>query len=367
MLRAAVICLFLTSSVAAYAQDCPGNPNALGVSRTIVVDPAEHPRIGSFQYPETLPLRDKEVVLTFDDAPRPIYTAKVLDILKANCLKATYFIIGSHAKEFPKVVQRIQAEGHTIGTHSMKHPLTFNRMSPERLAQEIDAGIDAIAGALGDETLIAPFFRIPGLLRSDAVDTYLQSVGLMVWSTDVMAHDWKRIKPEGIIRRAIDRLDAKGKGVLLLHDIHERTATALPSLLLELKARGYRIVHVVPATPELPATPSETQEWVFHAPNKTPLPALFMADITNLNEAMREGRDIGGIDFCGEKIIARHRFATQKHWSWRRRHHAAAKPAPAVAKLRREAKVAPAKLRREAKAAPAKPRQEAAVTTMRTD
>ena len=230
-------------------------------------------------------------------------------------------------------------------------------MSTERLTQEIDAGIDAIAGALGDETLIAPFFRIPGLLRSDAVDAYLQSVGLMVWSTDVMAHDWKRITPEGIIRRAIDRLDAKGKGVLLLHDIHERTATALPVLLVELKARGYRIVHVVPATPELPATPSETQEWVFHAPSKTPLPALFMADIKNLNAAMREGRDISGIDFCGEKktTSARHRFG-HKHATWRRRHHAAAKPAPTAAKVRREAR-----------AAPAKPRVEAAVTTMRPD
>ena len=154
----------------------------------------------------------------------------MLDILKANCVKATYFLIGSHAKEFPKVVQRIHAEGHTIGTHSMKHPLTFNRMSTERMAQEIDDGIDAIAGALGDETLIAPFFRIPGLLRSDAVDNYLQSVGLMVWSTDVMAHDWKRINPEGIIRRAIDRLDAKGKGILLLHDIHPNgPRAALPS------------------------------------------------------------------------------------------------------------------------------------------
>src|SRR5205085_853918 len=143
-----------------------------------------------------------------------------------------------HAKDYPKTVQRIYAEGHTIGTHSLKHPLIFNRTSADRVQQEVEGGIAAIAEALGDETQIAPFFRIPGLLRSDAVDTYLQSVGLMVWSTDVMAHDWKRIKPEGVIRRAIDRLDAKGRGILLLHDIHERTAIALPSLLAELKARG---------------------------------------------------------------------------------------------------------------------------------
>jgi hypothetical protein len=246
-------------------------------------------------------------------------------------------------------VQRIHAEGHTIGTHSMKHPLSFNRMSTEKMAAEVDAGIDAVAGALGDETLIAPFFRVPGLLRSETVDNYLQSAELMVWSTDVMAHDWKRIKPEGIIRRAIDRLDAKGKGILLLHDIHERTANALPDLLKELKARGYRIVHIVPATPELPATPTETQEWVFRAPDKAPLPALIMADIQNLNTSMREQRRMSGIDFCGEKITARNRASERKHAGWRKRHHAS--------------------LRAKQTVATAKPRQEAAagVTTMRTD
>jgi hypothetical protein len=229
----------------------------------------------------------------------------------------------------------------------MRHPLTFNRMSTEKMAQEIDNGIAAIAAALGDETLIAPFFRIPGLLRSDAVDAYLQSVELMVWSTDVMAHDWKRIKPEGIIRRAIDRLDAKGKGILLLHDIHERTANALPGLLMELKARGYRIVHVVPATPELPETPTETQEWVFRAPDKTPLPALIMADIQNLNTSLREQRQMSGIDACGEKITARHRLSDRKHATWRKRHHAALRTKPVAAMPRKEAT--------------------AGVTTMRTD
>ena len=119
-------------------------PTRIGTSRTIVVDPTEHPRVGSFQYPETLPLADKEVVLTLDDSPRPIYTEKVLDILAAHCVKATYFLIGNHAKEFPKVVQRIAAEGHTIGTHSMKHPLTFNRMGADRLRKEVEDGIAAV-------------------------------------------------------------------------------------------------------------------------------------------------------------------------------------------------------------------------------
>jgi peptidoglycan/xylan/chitin deacetylase (PgdA/CDA1 family) len=350
MLRAAVVCLLVAAGVPARAAECPGHPDAIGTSRTIVVDPAEHPRVGSFQYPETLPLADKEVVLTFDDAPRPIYTDKVLDILAAHCVKATYFLIGAHAKEFPKVVQRIHAEGHTIGTHSQKHPLTFNRMSADRAQQEVEDGITSVANALGDETLIAPFFRIPGLLRSDSVDNYLQSVGLMVWSTDVMAQDWKhRINEAGIVRRALDRLAAKGKGILLLHDIHPKTAAALPILLTELKARGYRIVHVVPATPDLPATPTETHDWVYRTPDKTPLPVLLLTDVTHLNQNLAEQRQMSGVDFCGEKAATRSRRFAGHRAAWHKRHHAA-----------KAAKVA-----KHAAASPV--RREAAVTTMRTD
>src|ERR1700744_4338945 len=78
----------------AMAADCPGNPNALGVSRTIVVDPSEHTRLGSLQYPESLPLNDHEVVLTFDDGPLPPYTSRILDTLASECVKATFFMVG---------------------------------------------------------------------------------------------------------------------------------------------------------------------------------------------------------------------------------------------------------------------------------
>ena len=104
------------------AGECPGNPDALGTSRTIVVDPRDHIRIGTMDYAETLPLVDKEVVLTFDDGPIPPYTGKVLDILAAECVKATYFIVGSMAREYPALVRRAYDDGHTIGTHSMTHP-----------------------------------------------------------------------------------------------------------------------------------------------------------------------------------------------------------------------------------------------------
>jgi peptidoglycan/xylan/chitin deacetylase (PgdA/CDA1 family) len=75
----------------ALAEDCPGHPDAIGTSRTLVVDPREHPRIGTMQYPETLPLRDHEVVLTFDDGPLPRNSNQVLQILADNCVKAIFF------------------------------------------------------------------------------------------------------------------------------------------------------------------------------------------------------------------------------------------------------------------------------------
>src|SRR6202020_1259329 len=86
----------------ASAADCPGNPNALGTSRTLVVDPREHPRIGTMQYPETLPLDDHEVVLTFDDGPLPRNSNKVLEILADQCVKAPFFTIGNTARFSPE-------------------------------------------------------------------------------------------------------------------------------------------------------------------------------------------------------------------------------------------------------------------------
>lgn len=281
------------------AADCPGNPDAIGTSRTIVIDPREHPRIGSFQYPETLPLKDKEVVLTLDDAPRPASVA-ALDILTAHCVKATYFIIGRHARDYPDILKKIHAAGHTIGSHSQTHPLTFNRMAQARAEREIDDGIAAIRNVLGDEAEIAPFFRVPGLLRGDTVEKVAAQRGLMVWSTDVMSHDWKRrITADGIVRRTIDRLEAKGKGILLLHDIHPKTVEALPLIFKELKQRGYRIVHVLPATDARPKTPTEPQDWLLQPPAQTPLPALLMSDVNNLNGNLAEQHAMSGIDFCG--------------------------------------------------------------------
>src|SRR6202011_3945688 len=134
----------------ASAADCPGHPDALGTSRTLVVDPREHPRIGTMQYAETLPLEDREVVLTFDDGPLPRNSNPILDILASQCVKATFFTIGRMAKENPEGVRKLRDAGHSIGSHSQNHPLTFHKMSVDQAKQEIDDGIASVTAALGD-------------------------------------------------------------------------------------------------------------------------------------------------------------------------------------------------------------------------
>jgi peptidoglycan/xylan/chitin deacetylase (PgdA/CDA1 family) len=287
--------LLLTISAAA-AAECPGNPHALGTSRTIVVDPHEHGRIGTMNYLETLPLAAKEVVLTFDDGPLPPYTDKILDILASECVHATYFIVGRMAKAYPDRVRREYREGHTIGTHSMNHPIPFRGQGLEKTKTEIEGGIAATAAALGDPSEVAPFFRFPGLGRTDPVEDYLGSRGLMIWSADFPADDWRRISADEIVRRALRRLEAKGKGVLLLHDIHPATVLALPTILAELKVRGYRIVHVVPATPDRPKTPTTMQAWLLHPRPKLAATLITISDVKNpdVDRLMK----MGAADLC---------------------------------------------------------------------
>lgn len=259
----------------AAATECPGNPDALGTSRTIVVDPTEHPRLGSMQYHETLPLEDHEVVLTFDDGPLPPRTTHVLETLRHECVKATFFLIGKMAAAHPDWVRQIRDDGHTVGTHSNSHPLTFHRMSIEKAQAEINQGIANVTAALGDGTGPAPFFRIPGLLRADGVERYAASQNLQVWSADFVADDWTKIGPNQVYARALQRIEAAHKGILLLHDIQVKTVEALPNLLHELKRRGYKIVQVVPATPDRPKTVTEPGQWQIRAHQASHTPVFF--------------------------------------------------------------------------------------------
>ncbi|WP_342804253.1 polysaccharide deacetylase family protein [Bradyrhizobium sp. CSA112] len=257
----------LLTSVAAQAApaaDCPGHPDAIGTSRTIVVDPRAYPVIGTMQYGKTLPLQEREVVLTFDDGPLPKYSNQILDILAAHCAKATFFLVGSQANANPEGVRKVRDAGHTVATHTQNHPGGMDRLPLDRSKQEIEQGIASVTAALADGTAPAPFLRIPGLRRNDGIEEFAASKGLQLWSADFPADDWRDVSANRVYELAMQRLERKGKGILLLHDIQPRTVIALPRILHELKTRGYRIVHVVPATPERPATPTEPRQWQLH-------------------------------------------------------------------------------------------------------
>jgi len=229
-----------------------------------VVDPRAHPIIGTMQYNKTLPLADHEVVLTFDDGPLPKYSNQILDILAAHCAKATFFLVGSQAHANPGGVRKVRDAGHTVATHSQNHPTGMDRLPLDRSRQEIEQGIASVTAALADGTAPAPFLRIPGLRVNDGIEQFAASKGLQIWSADFPADDWRNVSANRVYDLAMQRLEKKGKGILLLHDIQPRTVAALPRILRELKTRGYRIVHVVPATPERPATPTEPQQWQLH-------------------------------------------------------------------------------------------------------
>jgi peptidoglycan-N-acetylglucosamine deacetylase len=257
----------------ARAESCPGNPDALGTSRTLVVSPQQYQRLGTMQYKETLPLADHEVVITFDDGPLPPWSDRALDILKAQCVKVTYFIVGEMAHYYPDVVRREYEAGDTIGTHSMTHPTRFQKLSGDKLAYQIDGGIASVSAALGDPNELAPFFRIPGLGRSQIVEKALSDRSLVVFSADVDADDWFRhISPAQIVQRAMSRLDKRGRGILLLHDIHPWTVAALPVLLKQLKDHGYHVVQVIPPAPRGPLIAGGPNAWARAA--AMPLPGL---------------------------------------------------------------------------------------------
>jgi peptidoglycan/xylan/chitin deacetylase (PgdA/CDA1 family) len=292
----------LSSAVAA---PCPGNPNGLGTSRTIAVDPATMPRIGTVQYRNTLPLNDHEVVITFDDGPLAPYSNRILDALAAECVKATYFLVGRMASADPALVRRIYNAGHTIGTHSQNHPLTFDQMDLPRIQREVTSGISSVQAAAGDPRAVAPFFRIPGLLRSQSVEHYLASKSIAVWSVDAVADDWfKQVTPGDIVKKSMARLAEKDhRGVLLLHDIHPATAMAVPMLLRELKAKGYRIVQAVPAGDRPKSLPDATSAPVAESGGGWPRVAKTSVEPSR-NDEPKSGRQV-----ATERYEHRHR-----HW-----------------------------------------------------
>jgi peptidoglycan/xylan/chitin deacetylase (PgdA/CDA1 family) len=240
----------LVWAAAAQAADCP-RKGALGTSRVMTVDPAIWPRLGRRDFAQTLPLRDHEVVLTFDDGPWPATTPRVLRTLAMACVRATFFLIGKPASEFPWIVQATAVEGHSIGHHTWTH-FSLRRMPHADAVEEIDHGISAVEMAQhGIETTTpsTPFFRFPGFESTPALLDLLQSRGISAFSTDLLANDWVRMTPRQELNLLVKRLKLVNRGIILLHDPQRTTAAMLPAFLHYLKEHNYHVVHLVPPKP----------------------------------------------------------------------------------------------------------------------
>jgi peptidoglycan/xylan/chitin deacetylase (PgdA/CDA1 family) len=191
---------------------------------------------------EDVPLetKDKAIALTFDDGPSPPYTEEILDILKKNNIKATFFVIGQNLKAYPQLGQKIVAEGHVIANHTWSH--SYRQFSPSGAAHEIDATAAMIYKVTGVQPSI---FRPPGGFLHNGVADYAkqQKYFVALWSAD--ANDWKRPSPEALANNVLR--ESRSGGMALMHDgggERSHTVKALPTIIAELKKRGYRFVTV---------------------------------------------------------------------------------------------------------------------------
>jgi peptidoglycan/xylan/chitin deacetylase (PgdA/CDA1 family) len=237
---------------------CPGNPNALGVSRTVEIDTTGGPGFGFEHFKSHDFLREGEVVLTFDDGPWPKNTVAVLNALAAHCTKAIFFPIGLHATYEPGLLKQVAAAGHAVGSHTWCHQ-DLSKTKGKCLIngkvqgveydpkEEIEKGISAVRWAVGGPT--APYFRFPALRQPPELITYLGQRNIAIFSTDFDSFDFKMRKPEQVRQAVMAKLKKHGKGIVLMHDFQHATGEAAAGLLADLKAGGYTIVFMKPKEP----------------------------------------------------------------------------------------------------------------------
>ena len=254
--------LLIAAHNRASAADCPGHPDALGTSRTLVVDPREYPIIGTMQYAKTLPLgrsrggadvrRRSAAEIQLPDSGhsrRPMRQGDLLSGRRTGQSQSGRRAQGSRCRPHrchPHPEPSVEHAADADRSRAERRSTTASRRSRQRLATAPRPRRSSAFPASPATTPSRPS-RNPRASRSGA-PIFRPTTGGM-------------ISPQRVYDLAIQRLEAKGKGILLLHDIQPRTVAALPRILQTLKARGYRIVHVVPATPERPATPTEPQQW----------------------------------------------------------------------------------------------------------
>ncbi len=225
-------------------------PGGMGLARTVQIDTTGGPAFGFEHFKQYDFLAEHEVVLTFDDGPWPGNTPAVIKALTDQCVKATFFEIGEHATWHPEISKIVAEAGMTVGSHTWSHKdLARNPYASniELAKQEIEMGVSAVHKAVGGP--IAPFFRFPDLQQPPELLTYLGSRNISTFSTDLDSFDFKMRRPEQVIKSVMTKLEKRGKGIVLMHDFQHATAEAMPELLRQLKAAGFKIVHMVPKAP----------------------------------------------------------------------------------------------------------------------
>ncbi|MBI0577360.1 polysaccharide deacetylase family protein [Neobacillus cucumis] len=182
-----------------------------------------------------------KIAFTFDDGPNRIFTPQLLDLLKANNIKATFFVVGSKAEKYPELIERMHEEGHLIGIHNYVHKSNWV-MSPWKIRQDLDKSASIIEKITGERPI---YYRPPWGLMNLFDFFLMKSYKIIHWS--VMAEDWKSRggseKVKNILLQKIKQGD-----VILLHDCGEtigadahapmNTIDALKDVLKELSRRG---------------------------------------------------------------------------------------------------------------------------------
>lgn len=178
----------------------------------------------------------KPIALTFDDGPQEL-TEQVLDILKAENIRATFFLIGKNIAEKAELVKRMHAEGHLIGNHSFNHGTNFDWQSAANMKADLQQCSDAIKNVTGSEPFVfRPPFGITNPNLAKAIkDLGLQSIGWNLRSYDTVAKD-----PQQLLKKIMDKVQINT--ILLLHDRCQITVDILPDLIKQLKDRGYNFV-----------------------------------------------------------------------------------------------------------------------------
>lgn len=179
------------------------------------------------------------IALTFDDGPSAKLTPKLLDLLASHHIKATFFLIGENAAEYPDIVAREAREGHEVGNHSWSHP-NFGKMSDESVRSQIRRTDEAIKDAIGSSpTLLRPPY---GSITARQKKWINQEFGYKIVLWDVDPLDWRRPGPSVVCNRIVK--NTRAGSIVLSHDIHPGTIEAMPCVLKELEEKGFKFVTV---------------------------------------------------------------------------------------------------------------------------